>query len=131
MQPSRVIELLYEALKHEYVVYVDDVLKSVGFLLVALGWLLTSETARKALQAPRTNALATACVAAVGVNLALVLYGHYLRSHTLELALLSAAPEMSLLIQNYAISPIQVAVNALALGALVALILLALRHRAS
>jgi hypothetical protein len=119
MKTDRVAELLHEALKHEYTVYVDDALKYVGFLMVALGWLLTSETARKALQARIVNAVAAACMLAVAANTGLVLWGHYLRSCRIQEKLLRLAPETRELVVTYAITPGHVLLNALALGALV------------
>jgi hypothetical protein len=123
MKSDRIAELLYEALKQEYTMYVDDILKTVGFLVVVLGWLLTSETARKALQVRVTNTLATICTVFVAGNIVLLLVGHYLRSRQLEDGLTRIAPEMHDLIVNYAIQPGHLLINALALGPLVALLL--------
>src|SRR5436190_24257161 len=106
MKPDRIAELLYEALKHEYTMYVDDILKTVGFLLVALGWLLTSETARKALRIRGTNTLAAICAAVVTSNIIFLLVGHYLRARRIEDSLTTMAPEMHDLIANYAIQPV-------------------------
>jgi uncharacterized membrane protein len=124
VQQSRIVELSYEALKHEYIVYVDDVLKAVGFLLVALGWLLTSETARKTLQARNVNSIVLCCVAAVGVNVGGLLAGHYLRSQRIQESLNRLAPEMHDLVVNYAISPEHVLLNAIVLYVLIFLLFL-------
>jgi hypothetical protein len=128
MESDRIAELLYDALKHEYVVYVDDVLKAVGFLLIALGWLLTSETASKALQAPNMNTIAACCILAVAANIAFLLIGHYIRARRLAESLTRVAPEARDLVVNYSIRLEHILVNTVVLSALVILLFVVVWH---
>jgi hypothetical protein len=113
MDSNRQLELLYDSLKHEYTTYIDGVLKSAGFMLLALGWLLTSESARTALRSSRTITLL--CVMVLLLNIAGMVIGHYIRSRRIQMNLRRLAPEMEPLIRNYSIVASHILVNALAL----------------
>jgi len=70
-----------------------------------------------------TNTSAAICAAVVTSNSILPLVGHYLRASRIEDSLTTMAPEMHDLIANYAIQPVHLLINALALGPLVVLLL--------
>ena len=122
MTIERQVELFYDAMKHEYVSYVDDVLKIVAFLLASVGWLLTSDDARNALSKDDPKMFVLTILALLTVNIFLVLYGHFLRSVRLQKRLLQESQSLQFLADNYVIRGVHLAVNIIAIGALLILL---------
>lgn len=122
MDINRQIELLYDALKHEYTVYIDDVLKSIGFLVLGLGWLVTSDKGRQVLHSSKI--LALLCVLVLCVNSISLVIGHYVRSRRLQSNIRLLTKEMDVLIRNYSIVALHMLVTLLALMPLYAMLVM-------
>ncbi|WP_374502433.1 hypothetical protein [Zoogloea sp.] len=118
METDKRFNLFYDALKDEYKSYVEDVVKSLGFLIVAIGWIMTSEGARSYLASPRVNGFALACTLLLAACNFAVYIGHYLRSARLKKQLLLQDPEASELVANYALSPLHIAINSVTIAGL-------------
>ena len=80
MENSKRFELFYDALKDEYKSYVEDVVKSLGVLIIAIGWIMTSEGTRTFLAGSKVNAVALICTVVLAAANFTVYIGHYLRS---------------------------------------------------
>jgi hypothetical protein len=118
MDDAKHIERLYDALKDEFKLYVDSLLKIVGFLLVGLGWLLTSDGAKAALSHPGLHRSTVVGLWFLAANVVLLVLAHYVRSRRLKNVLSKLVPDQAVVVENYMIHPFQVFINALAIGGL-------------
>lgn len=123
METTRQIELHYQALVDEYKVYVDDVVKSLGFIVIALGWVVTSDGARTFLKGNHANKVALVAIAILAVCNFAVYLGHYTRSTRLQRLITSLDPDCYEVTRNYLLTPLHIAVNCTTIGALFALLL--------
>jgi hypothetical protein len=122
METDKRFSLFYDALKDEYKSYVEDVVKSLGFLIIAIGWIVTSESARLFLASPKVNGFALACTLGLAVCNLAVYIGHYFRSARLKRQILLLDSEASELVANYSLSPLHIAINAVTIGGLFVLL---------
>ncbi|WP_368564710.1 hypothetical protein [Pseudoxanthomonas sp. UTMC 1351] len=118
MDDAKHIERLYDALKDEFKLYVDSLLKIVGFQLLGLGWLLTSEGAKTALAHRGLHQSTQLGLWLLAANVVLLILAHYFRSRRLKKVLNTLVPDQAVVIENYMIQPFQVFINALAIGGL-------------
>lgn len=122
MDTQKQSELLYDALKEEYKAYIDDALKTVGFLLLALGWLLTSKNAAEVLEKQSTPVIGAVIILALTLNIMGVFGGHIARSRKIQGAMIELGIHPPTLIANYAISAPHLLLIALAILPLIGLL---------
>ena len=124
MENTKRLDLFYDALKDEYKSYVDDVVKSIGFLVVAIGWIMTSDGARAFLTNGQVNTVALACTVVLGACNLVIYIGHYFRSARLKQQILLLDSEASELVANYAIRVVHIVVNSVTMGGFFVLLVL-------
>lgn len=104
MDTEKQSNLLYDALKEEYKGFIDDALKTVGFLLLALGWLLTSDNAENVLATRSTSTVSVIIILSLTINIMGVFGAHFARSRKIRNTMLALEIHPPVLIANYAIS---------------------------
>jgi len=122
MENSKRFELFYDALKEEYKSYVEDVVKSLGFLIIAIGWIMTSDGARTFLAGSKVNAVALTCTVVLAACNFTVYIGHYLRSKRLKDQLLACDSDAGELVANYYLRPAHIVLNSVTIGGLFVLL---------
>lgn len=111
MDKQQKIDCFYDALISEYKAYIDDVIKSIGFLILALGWVLTSKNAQALFGQPNMATIVIGGIVILMIANLFVYFSHYNRSARLSEKILDLDHDCADIVDNYRLTCKHIVLN--------------------